>query len=108
MEGRVDRNSPIISPEELQQFVDRYGRRAANTLSILGKYEPFIQACQSELGQELLKDDMIRHEFLLEKIYNETATPQESAEFRYLKKRLLVVSERIKIWLDEMKKVKNN
>ena len=79
----------------IEKYIEEGGRRAKNTLSLLGKLLPFVQAINSELGQELLKDDIDRHEDLLVKMYEENITPQELAEFRYLKMRLKKVSMRV-------------
>ncbi|HLE87584.1 MAG TPA: hypothetical protein VI727_07945 [Candidatus Brocadiaceae bacterium] len=92
--------------EDIAGFLSKTGKRGAQTLDILGKYHPFVTAVSSTLGWELLKDDIQRHEELLEKIYNEQADPQELAEFRYLKLRLRKVSERVTIYLDKMKEIK--
>ena len=81
-------------------------RDASETLKILGKLAPFVEAMNSEKGQELLKDDVMRHQELLEKIYNEKESDQERAEFRYLKLRLKVVSERLSRFDEGMAKVK--
>lgn len=104
----VDLTSKDITIDQLEEFIERFGRRATNTMSVLGKYEPFMQAIQSEIGRELLQDDISRHEVLLVKIYNDQADDLEKAEFRYLKRRLLTASERIRLWLEGLKKIKNN
>src|SRR3972149_4220290 len=92
--------------EDIAGFLSKTGKRGAQTLDILGKYQPFVTAISSTIGWELLKDDISRHEELLEKIYNETTTSQELAEFRYLKLRIRKVSERITIYLDKMKEIR--
>jgi hypothetical protein len=101
-------SSDNITVEQLERFIEKYGRRATNTMSVLGKYEPFIQAIQTDVGKEILRDDIVRHEILLTKIYNDQADDAEKAEFRYLKRRLLVNAERIQLWLDGLKNIKNN
>jgi len=92
--------------EDIAGFLSKSGKRGAQTLDILGKYHPFVTAVSSTIGWELLKDDIQRHEELLEKIYNEQSNPQELAEFRYLKVRLKKVSDRITIYLDKMKEIR--
>lgn len=71
------------------------GKRGADTIRVLGNMTPFINALKSNIGQEILKDDISRHDELLVKVYNETITPVELGEFRYLKARLIKVSERV-------------
>lgn len=97
-----------ITVDQLEQFIQRYGRRASHTMSVLGKYDPFVQAIQTEVGQQILQDDISRHEYLLNKVYDEQANESEMAEFRYLKRRLRTVAERISLWMEAMKSVKNN
>lgn len=92
--------------EDIAGFLSKTGKRGAQTLDVLGKYQPFVTAISSPIGWELLKDDIARHEELLEKIYNETGTPQELAEFRYLKYRLRKVSDRINLYLDKLSEIK--
>ncbi|OHB71486.1 MAG: hypothetical protein A2W23_03145 [Planctomycetes bacterium RBG_16_43_13] len=92
--------------EDIAGFLSKSGKRGAQTLDILGKYHPFVTAVSSTIGWELLKDDIQRHGELLEKIYNEQSSPQELAEFRYLKLRIKKVSERITIYLDKMKEIR--
>ena len=92
--------------EDIAGYLSKTGKRGAHTLDILGKYQPFVTAVSSTIGWELLKDDIQRHEELLEKIYNEQAEIQELAEFRYLKLRLRKVSERIAVYLDKLKEIR--
>lgn len=83
------------SLKQVEDYIASQGKRASNTLSILGRLSPFVEAMNSEIGRELLKDDVERHEELLIKIYNENnVTPQDLAEFRYLKKRIKTVYSR--------------
>mgnify|MGYP001563776288 CR=1 FL=1 len=92
--------------EDIAGYLSKAGKRGAHTLDILGKYQPFVTAVSSPIGWELLKDDIQRHEELLEKIYNEQADVRELAEFRYLKLRLKKISERISIYLDKLKEIR--
>lgn len=92
--------------DDIAGFLSKTGKRGAQTLDILGKYQPFVAAVSSTIGWELLKDDISRHEELLERIYNEVATVQELAEFRYLKVRLRKISDRITLYLDKLKEIK--
>ena len=90
---------------ELEQYLNTHGKHASMTLSLLGKLQPFLNALNSELGQELLKDDIVQHEILLTKIYNENATIQELAEFRYLKNRLRKIAERVNTYNEKVREI---
>lgn len=83
------------SMKQVEEYLQKHGRRAANTMKLLGRHQPFIEAISSEIGMQLLQGDIDRHEELLTKLYEENITPQELAEFRYLKLRLKTVSAKI-------------
>ena len=97
----------MIEPtiDELEGYLKNHGKQASLTVSILGKLQPFMNALKTELGQEILKDDMIQHEILLTKIYNENATIQELAEFRYLKNRLRKIAERVNTYNEKVREI---
>uniref|UniRef100_A0A6M3L287 Uncharacterized protein n=1 Tax=viral metagenome TaxID=1070528 RepID=A0A6M3L287_9ZZZZ len=84
------------TPDDIFKYFDRVGEKRGNlTMQILRRQQQFIDAWDSPLGMQLLKDDVDRHEELLRKTVDEVATPQELAEFRYLKKRIDKICEAI-------------
>jgi hypothetical protein len=98
------RENPSI--RQLEEYQEKYGKRAASTLGVLGKLVGFVEAIKSPLGLELLKDDIERVDELLEKMILENITPQELAELRYLKnQRLPKVTGRISTFLKLSKEV---
>jgi len=74
-----------LSYKEIEDFVRVLGRRANETLSYLGKNKQFINAISTPVGQELQRDIVLRLDELIGKIWEETASDQERAEFRALK-----------------------
>lgn len=100
----MDVKEPSIN--DLEHFLLSNGKRASNTISLLGKLNSFVQAVNSPIGKELLKDDIERHEELLVKLYEENITDQEKAEFRYLKLRIKRVSERLATYVRNVNEVK--
>lgn len=91
---------------DVEEFVKKAGvRKGEATLKLLGNLHPFTQAINSQIGRELLKDDILRHEELLMKMYEEMATDKELAELRYLKNRILKVSERVTAYIQKTKEV---
>lgn len=72
--------------EAVNRYQQKYGKRAAETLSILGKRVDFVQAFENKLGQELLADAIERIQYLLEKVYNEEATDIDRADMRAYKR----------------------
>lgn len=98
--------SPTI--KQVEEYLEKYKKRGADSLELLGKYHPFVEAMNSELGRALLLDDVDRHDKLLVKIYNEdNVTPQDLAEFRYLKKRIKLVSDRFEKYIQLAEEVKS-
>lgn len=93
------------SLNDLNDFLRRKGKKGSTILSILGKLEPFVSAMQTEVGFEILKDDIARLEDLSIKIYNEQATEMEMAEFRYLKGRIEKVQSRINLYIEKLKEI---
>ena len=81
-------------------------KRASNTLTILGKLLPFATAMSTELGQELMKDAIVRHEELLMKIAENNADDMDKGEFRYLRHWLPMVAKRIEVYNEKLKEVK--
>lgn len=61
----------------------------------LAKESPFVEAIQSEVGQELIKFWLIEADRLLAKIIDEKATDEERAEFRVIKKQVNNIVSRV-------------
>mgnify|MGYP001615036615 CR=1 FL=1 len=95
------------SLNEIQEFLRNKGKKGEMAITLLSKLEPFMQSIQTEVGWELLRDDIARYEELLIKMESETATQQELAEFRYLKARVIKVTERINRYINSLKEIKN-
>lgn len=96
------------SLNEIQEFLRNKGKKGEMTITLLGKLEPFMQAIQTEVGWELLRDDIARYEELLMKMESETATQQELAEFRYLKIRTTRVAERVNRYVNSLREIKGS
>lgn len=92
-----ERREPTL--RETEEFLKNRGKRGVETIKALAKLQPFVSAMRSPIGSEILKDDVNRQEELLSKIWNETATDQEKAEFRYLKQRLEKISKRLEEYI---------
>lgn len=95
------------SLNEIQEFLRNKGKKGEMAITLLGKLEPFMQAIQTEVGWELLRDDIARYEELLMKMESETATQQELAEFRYLKIRTTRIAERVNRYVNSLKEIKD-
>ena len=94
--------------EEINRFLELTKQKGAQLLSDLGKLVPFIEAVyNSEVGKEILKDDLQKYEELLKKVQNLEATEEEKAEYRYLRNtRLPRVVGRIHAFLKRVEAIK--
>ena len=85
-------NETTITAEQLANYIKRHGSR---TLGILGHFQPFVDAMHTEIGKELLRDAVSIHESLLSKVAELTATPEETMEYKAIRKILMMWAERI-------------
>lgn len=101
-------DAPTLTLKEVERYLSLTGRRGASTLSLLGKLNPYFNSViNSEIGHQLLKDDIDRMEELLIKIWEEKEGDQEKAEFRYLRdKRFPEIIDKIKIYLEKIGEIK--
>ena len=99
---------PILTLNEIEKYLTRTGKKGAMVVSILGRLNKHFNAViSSDIGKEILSDDINRVEELMDKIYKEEANEQELAEFRYLKnKRIPDVVKRVKAYLEKVGEVK--
>ncbi len=95
-----------VSQEQVIKFLREKRKRGAQTLSVLGKYAPFMQAIQSEVGAELLRDLNTRHEELLTKISNLDATDADRAEYKAVRDLILRYCDKITRYQTELDKLK--
>uniref|UniRef100_A0A6M3IS91 Uncharacterized protein n=1 Tax=viral metagenome TaxID=1070528 RepID=A0A6M3IS91_9ZZZZ len=95
-----------VSQEQVIKFLREKGKRGAQTLSVLGKYAPFMAAIQSEIGVELLRDLNTMHDELLDKISSLTATESERAEYKAVKGLILRFCDKLNKYENELNKIK--
>lgn len=95
-----------ISQEQVIKFLREKGKRGAQTLSVLGKYAPFMQAIQTEIGAELLRDLNTKHDELLDRISSLTATDSDRAEYLAVKNMILRWADKISKYEMELNKLK--
>lgn len=69
----------------INKFLQTHGKQAARVVNILAKREKFKRAIETDIGGEIMVDALNRMEELLQKIIEETASPQELGEFRALR-----------------------
>ncbi len=73
------------------QYMNRSRMRGQNTLTFLAKNAAFMQAIDSPIGMELLKDLAARHTLLLEKVASLDSQDRDKIE-------LQVVREIMELW----------
>ena len=84
--------------DELEIYLKRIGKRGEQTLSTLGKLQPFVACMQSELGFAMLSELAGRYEDLLDKVSELKATDDEKVEFRVIKRMLIDFSTKINLY----------
>jgi hypothetical protein len=82
-----------ITAEQLANLLSK--KNGKMTLSVLGHFQPFVEAVDTEIGKELLQDAINLHEMLLMKVADLTATPEETMEYKAVRKIIRAWSERI-------------
>lgn len=94
---------------EIDKYLAMMGKRGGEILSILGRLHPTFETyVNTMVGKEVLITDVNRMGELLEKIYEENATPEEKAEFRYLRKvRLPYVMSKLDTYFKKVNEIKN-
>ncbi len=91
--------------ELLQQKIGK--TRSAQIFSLLGRHlKHFNVVIGTEIGSVLLEADISRFTELFDKIYEEKEDDSERAEFRVLRRRLKVLTDKIHQYLDVTKQVK--
>jgi hypothetical protein len=84
-----------VTAEKLANFLRQNGKAGARTLSVLGHFQPFVEAFNLEIGKELLSDAITIHDELLVKVANLSATPEETMEYKAIRKIIFRWSEKI-------------
>ncbi len=92
--------------EEIEAYLAKMGRHGMQTLSTLGKLQPFAECMNSDLGQALLSDLIHRHEELMDKVGELEATPEEKIEFKVVKKVILDFASKINLYTSKIETIK--
>lgn len=98
-----------LSEQEIHKFLEIIGPvKGKKVLEVLERVIPGVQAIYAtDIGRELVKDDLDTFLALKEKIENVEATPEEEAEYLFLKnKRLPKVVGKLRTYLNTVGKIK--
>lgn len=80
-------------------------RRISQTLEILGQLMPFKDACESEVGIELMADLRQRYDSLLFKIASVDATDRDKIEYEVVRDLMAKWSNRLALYNKKAKEV---
>jgi len=92
---------------EVKEFLDKTGKHGAQILSLLGRVTPGIHAVLgTEIGREILRDDIKRIEQLMDLVYRGEQTDDDRVELRYLRTRISGISNRLRVYLEGTEEIK--
>lgn len=85
-----------LSLDAIQEYLQKMGKRGEATLKIIERSYPYIRSVvETDIGKDLLTEDINRHEELLFKVAEAKASPEDMAEFMYIRKRLIKLTEKL-------------
>ena len=80
-------------------------KHITQTLEILGQLMPFKEACESEIGVQLITDLRQRYEFLLMKIAKVDALDKEKMEYEVVRDMLAKWTNRLALYNRKSKEI---
>lgn len=102
MEARLD----SITKDGVRDYVSKHGRRGQMIVDAISKILPTIQVIfDTEVGREILKEDIERCEMLLEKLIEFDATDEDKVEFRYLRDRIIRLGKKLELFFNYIKDI---
>jgi hypothetical protein len=97
-----------ITKESRRGYIEKHGRRGQMIIDAVNKILPSLQMIfDTEIGREILKEDIERCEFLLERIVDFKATDEDKIEFRYLRDRIIMLGKKLEVFFDYLKNIKS-
>jgi hypothetical protein len=96
-----------LTAEGVARYLKMNKKRGELTLHVLGMYQPFVDAWNSEIGRQVLDYSVGMLERTFMKIADETATAEERADYRAYQRMIKTISERLATYeknLDELVK----
>ena len=106
-------NEMFLSPDEQRRYLVNIGtnKPGVERLKYINTLAPFVEAMQTEIGAQLLKEDIERHSMLVNKIYNDiiengNVEQRDAIELRLIQDRLKLISTRLKSFNVGVKMIK--
>jgi hypothetical protein len=102
----------MITIDEARTYLSKLGKKGKHTLELIDSLAPFVAAMDTDIGKELLKDDIERHGILINKIYNDlirdnVASQADAIELKLRHEKLQTIYDRLKSYYVNIKMVKN-
>ena len=102
----------LLTVEQATNFLNKTGKRGSKTLSLLGQIIKSIEVYNTDIGSELIKEDIDRHEYLLTKTYEDIITKgvaeqADVIELRYLRNRIIKLANKVNDYVKLLKDVEN-
>ena len=93
----------MITADEARVYLTKIGKRGEKHLSTIQSLAPFVEAMQTDIGAELLKEDIEQHSLLINKIYTQlieegTADQRDVIELKLRHDRLKKIYDRLKTY----------
>lgn len=85
----------VLDNATIAAFLENTGKRGRDTLTALGKSQDFIDAINTEVGVELLKDLVLMYEENLMKVAELSATDEDKIKLKVTRALLAEWSSRI-------------
>ena len=101
----------MINDDQIKGYLEVVGKKGLKTLGIIETLRPVVERSESDLGKEFLKEDIEQFVLLFNKTYDSliktgTADQKEVIALQLLHHRLLNISEKLNLYEDMVKKVK--
>jgi hypothetical protein len=95
-----------LNTEQFMDFFKKQRGTSVRVLEVLDKLTPNLQAhFNTDLGHQLMQEDMEDFVRLLNKIIEEEAKPSDLAEFRVIRRRLEKINLKMDMWFENLKKL---
>lgn len=96
---------PKAEGDKLLAYMSGKGKSGENTIKVLGAGLHFLEAFNTQVGFELLKDLVTMHEELLLKVGKLEASDEEKMKYQVVSELVDRWSARIKQYLEQVKRV---
>lgn len=102
----------MITDEERFNYLSVVGNRGDKILVLITAMRPFIEAMETEIGKELLADDIVEHARLLNKIFDSLIKDGKAEQsdvilLKLLDSRLKKIYDRLANYNKSVEEVKN-